>query len=250
LGPHSPIPVEQTVDTFIQTVGGTRVASLFDSAPTIENADYYFGSLDVVAELKECTTDFANAAEYQEKHFQIANEHVTAGTMSFRQALGVDRKSSKYVHEFLGLFRPPLGRILKKANRQIKATKSHFGWTQAQGVLFFVNDGFRSLEPHFVRALVANLLSSSYSSINCFVYMTVNTYVEVPGSDYAHLLWIPSYSDRAPDALVATIDSLGEKWFGYLEGLIGPFDISIKTDNPKIIVGSRAIRTKSGLTGI
>jgi hypothetical protein len=215
---------------------------LLGKSPPIENADYYVETLGIVLELKECTTDFAEAAEFQEKHFDLAKKHIGSDAMTFRQALGVDRLSEDYVREFLGLFHPPLGRILKKANRQIRSTKEHFKWTSAHGILLFVNDGFRSLEPHFVRALIANLLTSSYSSIECCVYMTINTYVEFPGSDYAHLLWVPAYSDQAPDTLVTTVNTLGAQWSVFLETLIGPWDISTKTDNPDVLRGSKAIR--------
>ena len=123
------------------------------------------------------------------------------------------------------MFRPALSRILKKATRQIRATKEHFKITARTGILIFVNDGFTGLEPHFVRALVSDLLTTSYSSIDCFLYITLNRYVEVAGSDIPRLLWMPSYSERAPDSLVLFVDDLGRKWFDFLESKIGPFSI-------------------------
>jgi hypothetical protein len=85
--------------------------------------------------------------------------------------------------EVIRLFRPPTQRILKKANSQIKETKRHFKINSSTGILVFANDGFTALEPHFVQALASNLLVNSYSSIDCFLYMTANRYVEVDGSD-------------------------------------------------------------------
>lgn len=88
-----------------------------------------------------------------------------------------------------------------------------------------VNDGFTSLEPHFVRALACSLLIDSYSSIDCFLYVTVNRYVEIDGSDVPRLLWMPSYNDQASDSLVRFIDDLGRSWFKFLESKIGHFTI-------------------------
>ncbi len=127
--------------------------------------------------------------------------------------------------QFVRLFRPPISRILKKANRQIRGTKQHFGITTATGVLFLVNDGFTAIGPDMVRALSASLLVNSYSSIDCFVYVTVNRYVEIPKSDVPRLVWAPTYSDRAPDPLVGFIDDLGRQWFRFLESKIGPFTL-------------------------
>ena len=95
----------------------------------------------------------------------------------------------------------------------------------ATGILVFVNDGFTALEPHWVRSLACNLLSNSYSSIDCFLYLTVNRYVETPGSDVPWLLWMPTYSDRAPHSLVEFVDDLGRKWSDFLESKIGPFTV-------------------------
>jgi len=217
---------------------------LLTSAPDFDNADYRFTVPNIVAELKECTTDFGEAKEYQERIYALAEKHITTGTMSFRQALGVDPQSREFATEFVRLFRPPLSRILKKANRQIKATKGHFGWPQAHGILFLVNDGFRSLAPDLVGAVVQDLLLTSYTSIDCFIYMTVNTYVAVPTRDSANLLWAPSYRESTPDSVVQFVDTLGTKWFTYLAELLGPWDASLKTPDRGVLGGSRSIPSR------
>ena len=74
------------------------------------------------------------------------------------------------------------------------------------------------------------------------MYITLNHYVEVPESDYAHLLWAPVYSDRGIDVLHPFINELGSHWFKFLEREIGPFDVSLKTDDGSFLRGARAIR--------
>ncbi len=113
-------------------------------------------------------------------------------------------------------------------------------------MLIFVNDGFTGLEPHFVRAVACDLLAHSYSSIDCFLYMTINRYVEVAGSDVPRLLWMPSYSERADDSLAEFVDDLGRKWYDFLEAKIGPFAIPREEvpqgDGNARTILSRAIR--------
>ena len=125
--------------------------------------------------------------------------------------------------EVIRLFRPPISRILKKANGQIKQTKLHFGASDSTGILVLVNDGFTALEPHFVRDLARSLLMTSYSSIDCFIYATVNRYVQVNDSDVPRLLWMPYYSERAPDDFHRFVDDLGRRWFAFLDTKIGGF---------------------------
>lgn len=87
-----------------------------------------------------------------------------------------------------------------------------------------MNDGFTSLAPDDVRDVACSILTESYRSIDCIVYMTVNSYIYVPGSDLAQLIWAPAYSDRAQDALVEFVNAFGRKWFDYLESHVGPFN--------------------------
>lgn len=225
-GPHDPVDVEATWREFVRVAGGQVIEDLLPEPRSFENADFLFPSVSIVAELKEVETEFDRAPAFDEG-FSNLLQRVVDEDPSWRPLLlgGSGKYPEWFVSEFIRLFRPALSRILKKANRQIRATKEHFKITARTGILIFVNDGFTGLEPHFVRALVSDLLTTSYSSIDCFLYITLNRYVEVAGSDIPRLLWMPSYSERAPDSLVLFVDDLGRKWFDFLESKIGPFSI-------------------------
>ncbi len=225
-GPHDPVDVETTWREFVRVAGGQVVEDLLPEPRSFENADFLFPSVSIVAELKEVETEFGRAPAFYEG-FSSLLQRVVDEDPSWRPLLlgGSGKYPEWFASEFIRLFRPALSRILKKANRQIRATKEHFKITARTGILIFVNDGFTGLEPHFVRALVSDLLTTSYSSIDCFLYITLNRYVEVAGSDIPRLLWMPSYSERAPDSLVLFVDDLGRKWFDFLESKIGPFSI-------------------------
>ncbi|AUT53188.1 hypothetical protein C2L66_15900 [Paraburkholderia caribensis] len=222
--PHTPVDVEGCWRDFVRTVGGEVVEDLIPQPRTFENADFLFSSDDVVVELKEVQTEFWNTSAIR-NGFEALLARLAKEDPAWRPALlgGSGEYPNWFRTEFIRLFRPPISRILKKANRQIRETKGHFKISAAKGVLVLVNDGFTSLEPHYVRALASNLLGTSYTSIDCFLYLTVNRYVEIADSDIAGLLWMPTYSDRASDSLVSFIDDLGPKWFNFLEQRVGPF---------------------------
>jgi len=225
-GPHDPVDVEATWREFVRLVGGQVVEDLVPEPRGFENADFLFPAVPAVAELKEIETEFDRSPAVREGFLALVRR-VMEEDPGWRPLLlgGSGRYPDWFSREFVRLFRPALSRVLKKANRQLRATKDHFKITAATGILVFVNDGFTGLEPHFVRALASDLLVNSYSSIDCFLYITLNRYVEVAGSDVPRLLWMPSYSDRAPDSLVPFVDDLGRKWFDFLETRIGPFTI-------------------------
>jgi hypothetical protein len=225
-GPHQPIDVEQTWREFVRYVGGQVVEDIVPEPRVFANADFLFPAIPSIAELKEIQTEFNRLPAFQ-KGFEALLARLVESDPTWRPELlgGSVGYPDWFSREFVRLFRPPISRVLKKANRQIRETKEHFNIEAATGVLVLVNDGFTALEPHWVRSLVCNLLSNSYSSIDCFLYLTVNRYVETPSSDAPRLLWMPTYSDRAPHTLVEFIDDLGRKWFNFLESKIGPFTI-------------------------
>ncbi len=225
-GPHDPIDIEAVWREFVVLAGGQVVEHLVPEPRTFENADFLFSSVPLVAELKEVETEFDRSTAFREG-FKTLIGRVMKEDPNWRPLLlgGSGEYPKWFSRELIRLFRPPVSRVLKKANRQIRETKLHFNLPASTGMLIFVNDGFTALEPHFVRSLACDLLVNSYSSIDCFLYMTVNRYVEIPGSDVPRLLWIPTYSERAPTSLVEFVDDLGRKWYDFLETKIGPFTL-------------------------
>lgn len=242
IGPHDSLPVEATWHEFVRSSNGKIVADFLSHPPSFNNADYFFPNMQIVAELKEIQTEFM-ASEASRKGFDALLHRLVAEDSQWRPALfgGDGSYPSWFRSEFIRLARPPISRILKKANLQIRETKIHFNISHPTGVLFFVNDGFTGLAPDIVHTLACDLLTNSYSSIDCFVYLTLNRYVELPDSNEPKLLWLPTYSDRADDSLVNFIDALGKKWFEFLEQKIGGFTSQSVTEDRSILRNSKAI---------
>jgi hypothetical protein len=241
--PHTPIPVEQTWNIFIPLVGGKLISDMISKTPSFENADYLFNEEKIILELKEVETDFGNRTGVN-RRFKELLERLLEVDPTWRPLLfgGSGHYPDWFYAEYLKALGKPVVRIIEKANSQIKATKHHFNIGDAQGVLLFVNDGFISLSPEIVYQIAIDALSRSYSSICCFVYITVNRYVDIPGSDLANLLWIPAYSPNASNELITFIQNLGSKWFDYLESTIGPFDKRKAIPDNKIFKGAKSIK--------
>ncbi|KAA8561304.1 hypothetical protein FX985_01356 [Pseudomonas extremaustralis] len=226
VGPHDPIDVEATWREFVRSVDGDVIEDLLPQPRPFENADFLFRAVPAVAELKEVKTEFEKSDAFEAGYLQLF-ERLMSEVPHWRPPLPGENGDYPewFPREVIRLFRPPIQRILKKANSQIKETKKHFKIGDPTGILVFVNDGFTALEPHFVQAIAEDLLVHSYSSIDCFLYITVNRYVEVDGSDVPRLLWIPKYSGRVPVTLSAFINDLGRSWYAFLETKIGPFTV-------------------------
>ena len=243
-GPHDPIPVEESWREFVRRVGGTVVEDVLPKQRQFENADFAFFETSVVAELKEIETEFSSSSAFR-AGFDALMHRLLAEDPNWRPVLfgGSGRTPEWFAPEFVRLFRPPLSRILKKANRQLRDTKAHFDIQAPTGILLLVNDGFTAIGPDLIRAQTSQLLMHSYSSIDCCVYFTVNRYVEIVGSDQPRLLWVPTYSDRASNELVSFVDDLGRQWFNYVESKVGPFTSRVELpQGTNVLRGAQAIR--------
>lgn len=243
VGPHDSLPVEETWNQFINISGGKMVSSLLSKSPSFENADYIFEHEQVIMELKVIETEFTHSSTFEIGYIKLLERLVKENPNWKPYLFGGDGKFPIWFYkDFIRLARPNISRVIKKANRQIRNTKLFFGYKISSGVLLFVNDGFTGITPDLVQALVSDILRTSYSSIDCCIYLTVNRYIEIPNSDVPKLIWWPVYSDRAAEFLVEFINNLGRKWFDYLENNIGPFTKreEISTGN-EIFKGSKAI---------
>lgn len=242
-GPHDPIPVEASWREFVTTIAGTVLEDALPKQRNFENADFAFFGASVVVELKELETEFSSSPKFQ-AGFDSLMQRLIAEDPDWRPSLfgGLGKLPKWFTPEFVRLFRTPLSRVLKKANRQIRETKNHFEIQVPTGIFLLANDGFTAIGPDLIRAQISELLTHSYSSIDCFVYLTVNRYVEIAGSDQPRLLWVPTYSDRASDDLVAFVDNLGHQWFDYLESKVGPFTSRVQVPHPTdILRGAQSI---------
>jgi hypothetical protein len=229
---------EATLDRFVALHGGIRVSELIGNVQ-FENADYLFPHENVIAELKILETEFANTSAFKLKLDamleQFAKEKRTIGGPFVGKPY-----SQEFIRSFILLFKPILARIAKKANRQIRSTKKHLHLPNARGLLICVNDEFRGLEPEFVMGLCGKILNGSYTSIDGFIYHT-NHYIDVPWSEYAHLIWTTMYSDDAPMSLVDFVDNLGRRWFDFCENEGLPADTRV--EGPRLsLAGARAIK--------
>lgn len=230
---------EPTFDQFVERVGGCRIGKLHP-APDVQNADYIFMHDQVLIELKTLETEVGNTPQFREK-MKVLSRRIYA--KHGKTSLSLDPAvTADYLKAFIELYRPPLARIAKKANAQIKSTKTNFGYDNCKGILLLVNDGLKELPPRFVLATLGRILNGSCSSIRALVYLT-NHYVVIPGDEYGRVLWVPMYADENDDELVSFVNRLGKAWFDYCEELGQPSDD--RQAGPNIsIIGSRAAGSK------
>jgi hypothetical protein len=231
------IDMETDFTRFIRTFrGGVLVRELIPDAPLMEpNADYYFSSDDVIAELKCLQKDPADQ-ELLNKRFLSVCEGLgysaeQALQIAFRQiplprdvAQGVIGKSLNHIRK-----------ALRKANRQLSATKRQLGCAKALGLVVISNENNIALSPaqliHFMFSELRATMKDSH--IHGVIYTTANLYHPIGEDGVARSLWLPGYR-RANTRLTNFVDDLGTAWHKFREELDGNLVPSIRVHEPPL----------------
>ena len=212
---------EASFNAFVTLYGGELIAPRIERQ-NIKNADYLFPAAKIVGEHKFLEADFAQSPETVAKVDAI-----------FARYAGEDLTVETHpaYRELFSVLRTPIRRRIEKANKQIKGAKKELGLIDHRGVVFLVNDSFRSAPPGLVMDLIRSVLDEKdrYRNVEAVIYIT-NHYVETAESPLAGLLWAPAYKGYPSDKLVDFIDRLGSHWGDFIEDKIGPFDGGWKGD--------------------
>lgn len=212
---------EAHIDRFIASIGGERLDVRFPNA-SFQNADYIFPDKKILIELKVLETEFGATDEFKAKADGLIED--IARNFGFGPIVRGEKGPSQfYAKAKRNLFRAPLGRIVKKANRQLRESKAALSDDGYRGLLWVVNDNFRAVGTELAIHLLCSTLGRQNSNVDGLIYVT-NHYVDIPGDDYARLVWVPAYADGVEEDLPDFVDWLGGAWFRFQESEIGPFD--------------------------
>ena len=160
---------EAWVDDAISRVGGYRITDNHSFPEGIENCDYRIKNLFI--ELKILERDVFESPERQKKMIQFFEregllDESGAGTVDSAQ-LSADTKKRLWDITMNGI-----EGVVKKANRQIKATAKHLGIAKFKGVILLVNKECESIEAltlkRYAEYIIHKEKFSSLHHVVCF----------------------------------------------------------------------------------
>jgi len=250
--PPPDMEVEPTFDAFVEWFGGELVRKALPSNTNVPlNADYFFRSRTIVAELKCLEKDYMRKEQIGKKvealiqewarHGRLRSEHFTGNRIAIN-ALGDDCAMAVF-----RLYFQPIQAAVKQANRQIRQTKEYFALPDAKGLLILANDGNYSLTPEMSMSILARLLPNHYSSIDSFIYFTPNMRLASNRYERQANLWISGPSNR-PSANAVESDYLSEieqGWTRYIEHITGETVTIFNEHDPDTIRHLRFVRSRS-----
>jgi hypothetical protein len=213
---------ETYVDGFIEFAGGSRITDILGLNVRTENADYFFRQENVVVELKILKTDFLETN--RDKLQAARNELLKKIKITPGMILGTDKTYPRELFDahFL-ILRDALQKITKKANKQIKNSKTLLNAPDAQGIVIFLVDGFYSVSPMLTIELLHEPVSRQYSAVDAFIFVTFRRKVTLDLGDgpFDYFVFQPRYKPDFPESLPDFINRFGAQWFAYLQRLSG-----------------------------
>lgn len=230
------VDVEATFNEFVEHFGGELIDKLMP-ANSEEIADYLFREESVIAELKCLHKDFFASDDFLEKGLRLYQKWEDAGLVNAAQIIeiseGKGRLPTKCSNDIGELVKKPLEGVIKKANRQIKASRDYFGLPAAKGLLLIANDGNFTMGPASAKWALQRILSDGFSAINEVIYFTANMDVCLVGNYPSGPVWIHSYRQRKERISFAFQQRLMEGWFDFYIQKVG--SVGYRIDLPETV---------------
>ncbi len=215
--------VERVITDFVHSVGGKTVVEYLGHQPKFKNADYYFEAENIVAELKCLERDIFSDSDF-ERNERLVDKWLEQGILKkvdlipiFMGKKGIPEECLVEIYK---LTRETFQTILKKAHKQLAATKEAIGDDKTYKVLLLCNDGNYFLSADQIILLVHSMLyeRKDIMHIDCTIYFTVNQVTMFHPGDLDRHVWVPGYDDidNSP-GLQDFVNDLGRKWWKFLE---------------------------------
>jgi hypothetical protein len=250
-----PLPdmnVEPTFDAFVEWFGGELVRAALPSNTNVPlNADYFFRSRSVIAELKCLETDYTHKAEIGRKVEALIHEWAKRGRLRpehfAANRININALGDDCAMEVFKLYFQPIHSAVKQANRQIRKTKEYFNLPNAKGLVIIANDGNYAMTPEMSVSIFSRLLKNHYSSIDSFIYFTPNMRFASHRYDRQANLWMSGASNRISAKPVEDhyLIQIKEGWIQYIEYTTGQSVTVFNEADPDAIRGLHFVRPTS-----
>jgi hypothetical protein len=222
------IDVELEFGLAIGKMGGQRADAILDPKGGFEIADYCFNDYRIVVELKCLEKDQSKDEGFIEKVSGIYGKYLSKGEAPFvlfgTETMTTEGLPESFAKEISDQYAIPIGRTIKKADRQLRSTGDKlYGESNWRGLLLLVNNGNTLLDPkNVVHCLASIFASSEFTAIDHVVFFTANMGATLQEGGQPHHVWYSAKTKKGPDMDDSFLEKLRECWFAHMSKLAGP----------------------------
>jgi hypothetical protein len=221
----NPIDAEQVMNEAVSAAGGRRVSDIVGLNPPFDNADYLFPADGIVAEMKSLEKDFLSDPATELGMHELYNRWVQEGKpvplIYGRGVIRIDQVPLECARQLIALFKNKLeSGVLRKANRQIRETRSNLNFPDALGLLLISNEGNFVFDPATLTHMLLHSLRAKYSSIDHVILVSASLLVSTSVHPRRRLFASIRFPDRRQPS-DAFVERLGVAWTNSLSKATG-----------------------------
>jgi len=207
---------ENFFSQFVEDFGGEVLPELH----TVPSADFLFRSDLVISELKTLEED--KTSDHAKKLQALAWDWQRRGLLPAfvgRVKISLPDLSEQCQREWLKILEPPIERLIRDANKQIRSTKEHLKLLVNKGLLLIANDGnFLHTDPKNFMILVSRVLRKKkdgkprFPNIDGVCYFSYRVRTQAEGMPF----WVSGVVAENDPAMSAFQRKLNTAWLAYL----------------------------------
>lgn len=210
---------KNTFQNFFSQFVGHFGGEVLPEVHTVPYADFLFRSDLIVSELKTLeenkTSDHAKKLKALVVDWQRRGLLLAFGTVN----ISLPDLSQQCQREWLKILEPPIERLIRDANKQIRSTKEHLKLQGNKGLLLIANDGnFLHTDPRNFMILVSRVLQKKkdgkkrFPHIDGVCYFSYRVRTKAEGMPF----WVSGVVAENDAALSAFQRKLNSAWLAYL----------------------------------
>lgn len=217
---------------------GALVSDDMKSSDKASNADFWFDSANVAAELKVMSKNYFADSSFQDWLSNAYLGWVRRGLAPrFSPAkiiINLADLNPQCYKEVENFVRKRLESSLKTASKQIQATKQTYKSQEGKGLMFLVNDGNYGVVPAMIGNIIARSLPK-YSGINTVIFFSVNMPMRSGETEKNVLPWCTwSKSSVRPPVDRGLLDLIRESWLSHIGSLVGESILEIPSSGESL----------------
>lgn len=237
------INIENEFTKFVKGYrNGRLVSDLSKNIPAgVLNADFYFESDDVVAELKCLVADAADSEIKLSRLVSSATHFGYTRSDVFGWAFRNQKVPREVQLRMFAMAKRPIVQAFEKANKQIRSTKLLLKRPNARGLVLIANDGNHQFSPaEMLSVICAAFAQLRDCEVDCVVYLTPNVYHTNGIDGIARSLWTPVYNIGSEN-FADFVNNIGRAWFDYFEKTGEPIIDRVEAEGLDEMAQSRPI---------
>lgn len=229
--------VEDELATCVEPIGGIRVTNLLGRAPSHKNADFFFDDANVIAELKCLDEDKIHDDKIIEKVSSLYLHELNADrapVIIFGEVrMTTSGFTPAFTDEIMSLYRIPIERRVRKANRQIAETKQALNRPDASGLLLVANNNHTALDPWHAWKLLDDIVKKpDYEHIDAAVLFAGNLGAKFPEHQERVEYWLEFHRESNHPVDIKFLETLRISWFQQLGKMFGSNVVTLAMANP------------------